>query len=393
MAFVYISYSREDRNVAASLAQYLSTIGVDAFLDTNLVAGQDFRREIYNRLEQADAVIVIWSPVSVQSDFVRDEAEFALRSNKLISVAVSSLLLDHLPLGMRHMHVIRLDARDGFPGLLEALVARGVISSVSGEKRNPIDVQEKPERAPKSEPSVDIARLDKAENDVFVAYSRLDAEFCGDLVLELRSQGLDVFYDQFIHAGDKWRAVIGSNIRNCPVFVIILSKDSLASREVENELNMAASHGRNLIPVRIDQTLLPDGFNLVLSGINIIDGSSRSKNRNREIAERARTLVALHAFDNRRTIRAEVSNASSISAKPAVLAQTAPITSGYGWVGIAVLTLSLAVSMVAANLILIGASTTANLSAVTIYGASLFFLGIPYGLVVVAAFLRVLRRT
>jgi hypothetical protein len=75
---VYISYSRPDAFVARVLADYLMSQGIRVWYDMELVAGESFARVLRDQLNQASAIIVLWSQRSVQSEWVREEASFAV---------------------------------------------------------------------------------------------------------------------------------------------------------------------------------------------------------------------------------------------------------------------------------------------------------------------------
>ena len=74
MADVFISYAREDRPFAARLAHALEAGGRTVWWDREILPGKDFAELIAAELAQAKAVVVIWSPASGKSGWVRDEA-------------------------------------------------------------------------------------------------------------------------------------------------------------------------------------------------------------------------------------------------------------------------------------------------------------------------------
>lgn len=88
MADVFISYAREDHEVAARLAQLLEARGWNVWWDRELVPGESFDEVIEQELTGAKAVIVLWSAVSVQSRWVRSEANAAVEHGTLIPVVL-----------------------------------------------------------------------------------------------------------------------------------------------------------------------------------------------------------------------------------------------------------------------------------------------------------------
>ena len=91
MSSVFISYSRADRSTAKTLANVLTSNGYKVWWDVELVGTDDFTDTIVDALQNASAVIVIWSKASAKSKFVRDEARFALHLGKLVATKESWL--------------------------------------------------------------------------------------------------------------------------------------------------------------------------------------------------------------------------------------------------------------------------------------------------------------
>jgi hypothetical protein len=86
MADIFISYAREDRAWVEKLASQLQTEGFSVWWDWDLLVGKRYRETIDTELQSCKAAVVVWSQHSVQSDFVRDEAEEAQQRNILVPV-------------------------------------------------------------------------------------------------------------------------------------------------------------------------------------------------------------------------------------------------------------------------------------------------------------------
>jgi hypothetical protein len=96
MADIFISYAREDRECARVLAKTLEHRGWTVWWDRDVHTGEDFEKVIEREIDNARAMIVIWSSSSVESDFVRAEAMRALGLKKLLPVQI-----DNSPLPLR----------------------------------------------------------------------------------------------------------------------------------------------------------------------------------------------------------------------------------------------------------------------------------------------------
>lgn len=86
MADVFISYASEDRERARPLAAALEARGLSVWWDRALAGGEDYANAIRRALDDAKAVVVLWSRASVSSPWVRDEAARARAGKRLAPV-------------------------------------------------------------------------------------------------------------------------------------------------------------------------------------------------------------------------------------------------------------------------------------------------------------------
>jgi hypothetical protein len=107
---VFISYSGPDEKWADLLRTALSKYDVEAWDPASQIApGENWGLKYGKALENADAVVVLLSPDSVKSDFVRHEIQYALSSpqfrDRLIPVVVRPT--EEIPWILRKLKVIR----------------------------------------------------------------------------------------------------------------------------------------------------------------------------------------------------------------------------------------------------------------------------------------------
>lgn len=133
MADVFISYSHDDRHIAVGLAAFLDDCGYSVWWDYELVGGTKFRKKIEEQLILAKAAIVIWTPDSIESDFVNDEADMARKAGKLIPTRVVGIEDEHIPLGFRQLQTNPVTKPDL---LLRSLDEHGVKPSKPPVKRH-----------------------------------------------------------------------------------------------------------------------------------------------------------------------------------------------------------------------------------------------------------------
>ena len=80
---IFLSYARTDQATARIFAECFGEEGFSVWWDAALRSGQTFDEVIEQNLRDAKAVVVLWSPRSVASRWVRAEATLADRRNKL----------------------------------------------------------------------------------------------------------------------------------------------------------------------------------------------------------------------------------------------------------------------------------------------------------------------
>ena len=88
MTDVFISYTREERARCTTIAAKLRALGLDVWFDAKLASGTSFDHEIEQNIRAAKAVMVLWSPRSVKSTWVRNEATIGQQRDVLVSVEI-----------------------------------------------------------------------------------------------------------------------------------------------------------------------------------------------------------------------------------------------------------------------------------------------------------------
>ena len=88
MPDIFLSYSREDQVVARRFAENLEREGFSVWWDQSLAAGEEFDAVTEKALDEARAVVVLWSRHSVNSRWVRAEATQAQANRRLVPVMI-----------------------------------------------------------------------------------------------------------------------------------------------------------------------------------------------------------------------------------------------------------------------------------------------------------------
>src|SRR5215217_3134518 len=98
MTKLFISHSSQDDTFVRELRAALANLGQDVWIDSRELRGGDpLWPEIQRAIEAASAFAVVVSPAALQSDWVPDELEYALKVQKergRAAFSVIPLLLD-----------------------------------------------------------------------------------------------------------------------------------------------------------------------------------------------------------------------------------------------------------------------------------------------------------
>jgi len=79
---LFLSYSRRDTEYVSSLVESLRKQGFDVWFDKNIRTGTDWDSTIEEEIKKADALVLVLSQTSVDSDNVKDEMSYAIGLGK-----------------------------------------------------------------------------------------------------------------------------------------------------------------------------------------------------------------------------------------------------------------------------------------------------------------------
>jgi adenylate cyclase len=117
MADVFVSYARADKARVAPLVAAIEARGWSVWWDPEISPGKEFDDEIDTELQAAKAVLVVWTPTSVVSRWVRGEARDAAERGILVPVRFDQA---RLPIDVRAIHTTDLDEWNEDPASVQA---------------------------------------------------------------------------------------------------------------------------------------------------------------------------------------------------------------------------------------------------------------------------------
>ena len=120
MVDIFVSYSSVDLDRVLPLVAALEAEGWNVWWDRELVTGDSFDEEIENALEVASCIVVVWSQESINSRWVRAEANEGLERRILIPVLIDPV---RPPLVFRSSQTANLIGWPAESGQIEMVIA------------------------------------------------------------------------------------------------------------------------------------------------------------------------------------------------------------------------------------------------------------------------------
>ena len=129
-ATIFLSYAHADKAKAQRIASALERSGYIVWWDALIEGGSRFAKSIDEALDKADAVVVLWSKNSIESDWVKDEASHARDRQRLVPISLDG---SHPPLGFRQYQMIDLSQWRGKAEAPQVEAVRRAISTAVGQ--------------------------------------------------------------------------------------------------------------------------------------------------------------------------------------------------------------------------------------------------------------------
>jgi TIR domain len=111
------------------------------------------------------------------------------------------------------------------------------------------------------------------QHRAFISYSHVNRDFATKLAKGLKAAGYPVWFDQLdIPAGARWDDEVENALRECSIFMIILTSASIASENVKDEIGYAIDRGKHILPVLLENCDIP----LRLNRFQYVDFTTKS---------------------------------------------------------------------------------------------------------------------
>lgn len=115
-----------------------------------------------------------------------------------------------------------------------------------------------------------FAAYSGTEPYVFACYAHKDAAVVYADLVELKDNGVNIWYDEGIPAGSAWRGEIAAAITGASKFLFYISEASLKSTHCLREVDYAINHDQEILPVYLEECGLPAELELVLNRVQAL---------------------------------------------------------------------------------------------------------------------------
>jgi AAA-like domain/TIR domain len=276
---VFISYNNADRRLVDELSQALEAAGYSTwYYDRDTKVGFNYMDYVGAQIVEADAMVLLISPLSVESMQVNREVMRACEENKFVLPVLCGLNYAQFQqkaptwrqalAGIAALELANQGISAIVPRLIESLRNRGI--APSGVASQSVAAAGPVRPAPATNSKI-------AGRRIMLAYKRdahPDEEVLHLLEAELTARGASVFIDRQLKPGMEWAREIETQIRCSDIVVPLLSAASIHSEmlsmEVEIAKDAAQSNGGKpyLVPVRVNlEGKLPDPLGPILDPI------------------------------------------------------------------------------------------------------------------------------
>ena len=272
---IFISYGSYDKDIAYGLCGFLEDAGIRCWISPRDIKSQvDYPRELADAIASVRIFVLITSEYAYRSVYIKNELEAALKYQKPVIAYRTDETLpeDEWTFFLNGARLVDAypNPSDSFekilPVLREEFNSQGLyrIVDMSRFKRD---------SAPSTEsPSVKkpFRAYDGDEPYIFVSYAHKDAELVFEEIRKFHDRGYPIWYDQGLTPGQEWDEEIAQALMDCRLLVVFISKNSMASKNVHDEIKMALNEDIDIVPVYLEDTELTPALKLRLSNKHAI---------------------------------------------------------------------------------------------------------------------------
>ena len=98
----------------------------------------------------------------------------------------------------------------------------------------------------------------------FVSYSHADAQPVYEELRALKDAGVNVWYDEGISPGHAWPRELANTLDRCSLFIVYITRNSVASEHCLRETHFAMQHGKPVLAIYTEDLTLPTDWEFAI---------------------------------------------------------------------------------------------------------------------------------
>jgi len=225
--YAFVAYAHSDLERIYPIINELNNQGFNLWYTDGGILSPNYFDLIYDALQNCNTVLFFISEASANRTWIREELYCALREGKKII----PIYLDNVELPQN----LRITLTSSHAVYSWQYSQEKIINELADE--------------------ISVCR-DDIDNEVFVSFSLLDISILSSIVGSMRESGISVWDSSKYISGsampkisNKWRDVILTHLRRSRVVLAFISRRSIKDSTQINELNIAFSEKKIIIPL------------------------------------------------------------------------------------------------------------------------------------------------
>lgn len=272
--YIFVSYCHEDSEDVFAEIRRFNEAGFHVWYDQGIKPGTEWPDEIAKALKNCKLFVVFLTKRSVKSSNVADEIHYAIEK-KIPAVAIyleECELQDGLDLRFSRKQAIMkylLTDEEYNYEYIDAFKQQGLKRKAT--RRLMQSSSQSSEEFTASENDASYPKAYCGDDDyIFVSYARSEHEIVCKEIRRMMDAGFNVWYDEGTAPGNEFPKPIAEALSHCSLYVVMITPDSMESRNVKNEIHFALRKNKPFVVIYLKETELPLELELMIGHVQAI---------------------------------------------------------------------------------------------------------------------------
>lgn len=274
--YAFISYSSKDMDLRNEVLASLKENGIATWsAPDDIPSGKQYYEQVNEAITECSCLVLILTEASQISLWVEKEVSYAIaRGKPIVPVCKNQVALDdNMAFYLNQNQIFYISdfsSRSAAMTLFAKTVRETIIHYTSSavDRREtaavhkPSGFRALPETQGSDEPQAPKAYLgDKPY--IFISYCHDNEKRVQKFIAALQKK-YNVWFDEGVHYGHEWEVEIAAKLRDCSLFLFMITPESLESPNCMDELYHARKRSKPFVNIMVGDTfsILPEWFEL-----------------------------------------------------------------------------------------------------------------------------------